>query len=213
MSGRSRRFYRVVKRLLDFIAGVTLLAMLFPLLVLIAVAVKIDSPGPVLFRQRRVGRYGRPFTMAKFRTMEHGADESFLTEHLRHLAALGEKAGGESAHLRLDEDPRVTRVGARLRRWSFDELPNLVNVVLGPISLVGPRPLVPEEMEIMGPAAAGRLAVKPGITGLAQVHGRDLITIDERTRLDLEYVERCSLRLDLEILLDTARAVLRQPGA
>ena len=205
--------YDAAKRLIDLAGSAILLAVFAPLFAAVAVAIKLDSPGPVMFRQIRVGRRGRPFRMVKFRTMLHGADESFLTEHLKRLAELGEDAGAEPAVLRIEDDPRVTRVGRWLRKWSLDELPNLWNVFTGSMSLVGPRPLVPDEIEIMGEGSLPRLTVKPGITGLAQVAGRDLITIDERTRHDLDYVRRRSLRLDLEIMVDTVRAVFRQPGA
>ena len=150
--------------------------------------------------------------MVKFRTMTHGADESVLTEHLSHLSELGEDAGGESAQLRLEDDPRVTRVGRRLRRWSLDELPNLWNVLVGPMSLVGPRPLVPAEVEIIGERARPRLAVKPGITGLAQIAGRTYLTIDERTKFDLEYVEGRSALEDLRIMAMTVPVVLFRKG-
>lgn len=210
---RRRMAYVATKRPFDLLAGLVGLILTAPLMAVIAVAVRLDSPGPILFRQQRVGYRGRPFTMLKFRTMEHGADESMLTEHLQHLAALGEHAGSHSAVLRIDGDPRVTRVGRRLRRWSLDELPNLINVISGRMSLVGPRPLVAAEMDLLGDGARQRLGVKPGITGLAQVQGRDLITIDERTRLDLQYVEHCSIWLDVRILFETARSVFDQPGA
>jgi len=216
-SGRSERkrrpAYSLAKRLIDLVGSGALLLVLSPLLVAVAIAIKLDSPGPIMFSQPRVGRYGRRFIMVKFRTMQHGADESFLTEHLQRLADLGEDAGGESAQLRLEEDPRVTRVGRKLRRWSLDELPNLWNVFTGPMSLVGPRPLVPEEIEIIGERARVRLEVKPGITGLAQVAGRDYLTIEERTKYDLEYVNRRSLGLDFEILMETARTIFRHPGS
>jgi lipopolysaccharide/colanic/teichoic acid biosynthesis glycosyltransferase len=205
--------YEATKRLIDLIASAVALVLALPLWILVAAAIKLDSPGPVLFSQLRVGRGGSEFVMVKFRTMEHGADESFLTEHLSHLSELGEDAGGESAQLRLEDDPRVTRVGRRLRRWSLDELPNLWNVFVGPMSLVGPRPLVPAEVEIIGERARPRLAVKPGITGLAQIAGRTYLTIDERTRFDLEYVEQRSLRLDFKIMAETMRTVFRHPGS
>ncbi len=200
--------YQIAKRALDLVAAVALLVILAPLLAAAAVAVRLDSNGPAIFLQLRVGRGRRSFRMAKFRTMRAGGDDEVLREHLERLAA-GERGVGR---LRVEDDPRITRVGRLLRRWSIDELPNLWNVVRGEMSLVGPRPLVPFEVELLGDEAAPRFLVRPGITGLAQIEGRDELDIEARTRHDLEYVQNRSMALDLRILARTAAALVRTPG-
>ncbi len=199
--------YRAAKRAFDLAVSLALLVGLSPLLAAAALAVRLDSRGPALFLQERVGRHQRPFRLVKFRTMRAGGDDEVLHEHLERLA------GGDGAStLRVEDDPRITRVGRHLRRWSIDELPDLWNVVRGEMSLVGPRPLVPFEVELLGEQAAPRFLVRPGITGLAQIGGRVELDIDERTRLDLEYVNRRSLALDVRIIARTAAALIRTPG-
>ena len=166
---------------------------------------RAGSPGPALYRQRRIGEAGQPFTMLKFRTMEVDADarrESLETEH-----------DGNETLFKLRRDPRVTRVGAVLRRYSLDELPQLVNVVRGEMSLVGPRPPLPSEVDSYESDAVRRLRVRPGMTGLWQVSGRSDLSWVDSLRLDLWYVDNWSLALDAQILLRTAGAVLRGRGA
>jgi len=172
---------------------------------MIAVLVKLGDGGPVCYRQRRVGREGNAFTMIKFRTMVVDADE------IRESLLNSNEAAGPLFKLR--RDPRVTRVGAILRRYSLDELPQLFNVLGGTMSLVGPRPPLPEETVNYERAAQRRLLVKPGLTGLWQVSGRSDLTWEESIRLDLRYVEDWSLALDLAILWKTAKAVLGGRGA
>ncbi|GAA3291953.1 sugar transferase [Dactylosporangium vinaceum] len=196
---------RLVKALVDR-AGAVLLLMLFsPLLALLALAVRADSAGPVLFRQVRVGKDGHEFVIYKFRTMHIDA-EARLAE-LRHLNEV------DGALFKLRNDPRVTRVGRLLRKFSLDELPQLLNVIGGSMSLVGPRPPLPEEVAVYPDDARRRLAVRPGMTGLWQVSGRSDLSWDEAVRLDLQYVENWSLSLDLVILLRTLSAVTRGAGA
>jgi exopolysaccharide biosynthesis polyprenyl glycosylphosphotransferase len=196
---------RLVKATFDKILATVLLTLASPGLIALAVAVRADSPGPVLFRQVRVGKDGREFVMFKFRTM-HTDAEARLAE-LRHLNE------GDGVLFKMRNDPRVTRVGRFLRKFSLDELPQLLNVLAGSMSLVGPRPPLPEEVAVYPDDARRRLAVRPGMTGLWQVSGRSDLPWDEAVRLDLRYVENWSLSLDLVILLRTLSAVTRGAGA
>lgn len=205
LSGRSSFAYPVLKRLLDLTAGVILLVLVSPALLAVAIAIRLDSKGPVFFKQTRVGLDGQPFGMVKFRSMYTDAGEAL---HRDHIEALREQPDAD--RLKMTDDPRITRVGRLLRKGSLDELPNLWNVVKGDMSLVGPRPLVPEESEMLGTPI--RRSVKPGVTGLAQIHGRDAISPLERNRLDAEYVEHRSFLLDLRILAKTLPALVRNPG-
>ena len=195
---------RVVKSAVDTSLTVLLMLVAFPVMVAIAVVIRIDSPGPVLFRQKRVGARGEEFSMLKFRTMCVDAEAK--------LADLQRDAGNDVL-FKMRDDPRVTRVGRLLRRFSLDELPQLVNVLRGEMSLVGPRPPLMREVEGYEPDAVRRLRVKPGLTGLWQVSGRSDLTWDESLRLDLWYVDNWCLVLDLQILFRTARAVFRGAGA
>lgn len=200
--------YAVVKRSMDIAGSLVALVLLLPILLVAAIAVRMDSRGPALFRQLRVGRDGKDFWMVKLRTMDIDHDEAVFREHLRNLKT--DNGGGEYT-IRIDEDPRVTKVGVKLRRWSIDELPNFWNVLKGSMSLVGPRPLVREEAELIG-LGNPRFIVKPGVTGMAQVHGRDAIGIEERTEWDMRYVEERSARLDLGILASTVKTVFSGTG-
>lgn len=175
------------------------------LMLVVAVAVRLDSPGPVLFRQVRVGRNGKPFKVLKFRTMVVGAEEQVID-----LRDLNEADG---PLFKISADPRVTRVGAILRRTSIDELPQLWNVIRGDMSLVGPRPAIPSEVEAWLPELHERLRVKPGMTGMWQVNGRSAASWDDYVRLDLYYVDNWSLSTDLTILAQTVPAVLSSRGA
>ena len=173
---------------------------------LIAVGIKLTSPGPILFRQGRSGLNGRPFTMLKFRSMVTNAEQ-----RKAELAALNEMEGPV---FKVTNDPRVTRIGRFLRRWSIDEWPQMVNVLRGDMSLVGPRPLpVDEVLRFDDFADRRRLSVKPGLTCLWQVNGRNDVPFDDWMTLDLQYIDRWSLLLDLRILLRTVPAVLRGQGA
>jgi exopolysaccharide biosynthesis polyprenyl glycosylphosphotransferase len=202
---RLTRAQAIVKRTFDLVASAVALLALSPVLAAIAVAVKLTSPGPVLFRQQRVGLRGRPFTLLKFRTMCVGA-EFMLTE----LAARNEADG---PLFKLRDDPRVTRAGRWLRRYSLDELPQLWNVLRGQMSLVGPRPPLPSEVQRYEEWQLDRLEVRPGITGLWQVSGRSELSFDEYVRLDLFYVENWSLAYDLFILVKTIPMLLAARGA
>ncbi|WP_352428126.1 undecaprenyl-phosphate glucose phosphotransferase [Thermoflexus sp.] len=194
-----------LKRAMDLALGSLLLWMAAPLMALIALAIRLDSPGPVIFRQVRVGKDGRLFTMYKFRTMRVGAEQE--QEQLR---ALNEASG---PLFKIRNDPRVTRVGRILRRLSLDELPQLINVLKGEMSLVGPRPPLPSEVEAYKPWQRQRLSAVPGMTGLWQISGRSDLTFDEMCLLDIYYIENWSPMLDLEIILRTIPRVLMGEGA
>lgn len=196
---------RVVKAVVDRLGAAILLMLFAPLMVLVGLLVLVDSRGGALYRQRRVGKGGREFTIFKFRTMVPGADVA--------RAELADRNEGAGLLFKLRRDPRVTRLGAILRRYSIDELPQLFNVLTGSMSLVGPRPPLPEESAAYGPDIRRRLLVKPGLTGLWQISGRSDLPWDEAVRLDLRYVEDWSLALDSVILWKTLRAVLRGQGA
>ncbi|MBF4768747.1 sugar transferase [Nocardioides agariphilus] len=200
------RAYEVAKRALDLTLALTALVLAAPVLLVVATAVRLTSPGPALFRQTRVGRDGVPFTMVKFRTMRDGNDDGAHRDYVSRLLA-GEAVAHDGLY-KLAGDPRVTPLGRVLRRLSLDELPQLLNVVAGSMSLVGPRPALPFEAELFPGWASVRYAVPPGLTGLWQVSGRNRLTMLEGLRLDVEYVDRRGLRTDLAILLRTVPAVL-----
>lgn len=203
----------LTKRLLDLVVTVPLLVVLSPLLLLIAVAIKLTSPGPVLFHQTRVGLGNKPFSMMKFRSMVVNApsNDSALRE------AFQEELDGtremEADSFKLADDPRVTRVGRLLRASSLDEITQLFNVVRGEMSLVGPRPALDWEHEMFDPEFKRRTDVLPGITGLWQVSGRSLLSTPDMLRLDIEYVDRRSIWLDIKILCKTLPTVIRGDGA
>lgn len=196
--------YLRLKRLIDIGLCLLVAPILVPLALLCIVAIRLDSPGPIVFNQVRTGQHGNRFRMYKFRTMVVNAEE--LKEQLRHLSIV------PAPDFKLIDDPRITRVGKFLRKTSLDELPQLVNVLRGDMTLVGPRPtsFAPQTYDLWHTV---RLEVPPGITGLWQVEGRNETTFDERLRLDVAYIQRMSLGLDLSILLRTATAVLRRSGA
>lgn len=192
--------------MLDYGIAALLLVLTCPFLVLIGLCVRLDSLGPIFYRRRVLGLGGRTFDAIKFRSMSVDGD-AILAQHPELQAELGK-------HHKLRDDPRVTRVGRCLRRLSLDEFPQLINVLRGEMSLVGPRMISPEEIENYGERQLELLTVKPGLTGPWQVSGRSDLTYSERVRLDLEYVASYSLRRDLKILfVDTPPAVLRRRGA
>ncbi len=195
-----------IKAVLDRAVAGVLLMVLAPLFLVLAVAIRCTSTGPAFYRQIRVGRDGKPFRITKFRSMYVGAHE-----HISLLVAGNDMADGLLFKVRAD--PRVTAIGRFLRRTSLDELPQLVEVLTGHMSLVGPRPPLPEEVARYGADVRRRLLVKPGMTGLWQVSGRSDLAWGDAVRLDLNYVENWSLRLDLTVLLRTPRAVLSARGA
>ena len=199
------RVQRTIKRTMDVIGSGLGLAVMSPALAAIALWIKLDSPGGALFTQLRVGRDGRPFVVWKFRTMV--ADAEHRRPQLEHLS------DGPGLLFKLKEDPRITRAGKVLRRWSLDELPQLANVLRGDMSLVGPRPAIPSEVEQYDDWVRNRLKVKPGMTGLWQVSGRVDASFADYVRYDLFYIRNWSLSLDLWILWRTFRAVIKGEGA
>jgi lipopolysaccharide/colanic/teichoic acid biosynthesis glycosyltransferase len=199
------------RRALDLVVAVGALVVLALPMLAIAVLIRLDSPGPALFRQERVGLGSRRFTFLKFRTMHVGVSDAPLRALIRRELA-GEDASAAGSW-KLEADPRVTRVGALLRRTSLDELPQLLNVLAGSMSIVGPRPCLDWEAELFPPAYAARFAVPPGLTGLWQVSGRSRVGTLEMLELDLRYVRTRSLRGDLAILVRTIPALLGRNGA
>lgn len=193
------------KRALDIAVALMLLIALAVPSLLIAAIIRLDSHGPVLLRQWRVGKYGHLFRVCKFRTMVDRADElvAELADHNEHAGPL----------FKIRSDPRMTRVGRWLRKTSIDELPQLINVLRGDMSLVGPRPPLPREVQVYNHHQLGRLATKPGMTGLWQVSGRSTLTFDEMVDLDLEYIATWSFRRDIVLLIKTVPAVVSTRGA
>jgi lipopolysaccharide/colanic/teichoic acid biosynthesis glycosyltransferase len=202
----------VAKRAMDLSLGSVALVVLAPLFIVVALAVLVSSRGPVLFRQERVGLGQRRFTMLKFRTMRVGMDDAAHRAYVRAMLA-GEHVEVARTGLHKLDDDRVTAVGAVLRRLSLDELPQLVSVLSGSMSLVGPRPVLPWEVELLGEVNEVRFDVKPGMTGLWQVSGRSRLPMSKAFELDREYVARQSLLLDLKILLKTIPAVFAGDAA
>lgn len=194
-----------VKRAVDVVIAAAALLVLFPLMLAAALAIKLDSPGPAVFTQTRIGKGGRRFQLYKFRSMYQNAED--VRASLLHL----NEAWGPIFKIR--SDPRITRIGGILRHSSIDELPQLINVLKGEMSLVGPRPPLPEEVAQYGRRATGRLSVTPGLTCLWQVGGRSNIPFDQWVELDLEYIRNQSLWLDFKILVRTIPAVLSGKGA
>jgi exopolysaccharide biosynthesis polyprenyl glycosylphosphotransferase len=196
---------QAIKSVFDKTCAASALLVLAPLFAVIAISIRLADHGPVFFRQTRIGKHGRGFTFYKFRTMVPDAEQ-----RKSQLAAHNEADG---VLFKIRRDPRVTRPGTWLRRWSLDELPQLINVLIGDMSLVGPRPALPEEVACYGGHMRRRLVVKPGLTGLWQVSGRSDLSREEAERLDLHYVENWSLVLDLQVLWKTGSAVIRGSGA
>jgi len=194
----------VAKHVVDRLGSALLLLLMAPLLLFIAIAVKLDG-GPIFFRQTRVGRHGREFSMLKFRSMVVDAEQR--------LVSLRRANEGAGPLFKMKNDPRVTGIGAFLRRYSLDELPQLINVLTGAMSLVGPRPPLPREVATYGRDAQRKLLVKPGLTGLWQISGRSDLSWEESVRLDLRYVENWNLALDALILWKTFGAVTGSRGA
>jgi exopolysaccharide biosynthesis polyprenyl glycosylphosphotransferase len=201
----SRRLARLVKRFVDVVVAAVITVVSLPLLALLALAIRLESPGAPLLRQKRVGLNGRIFTCFKFRTMRPDAEAVLPT-----LAPLNETEG---LTFKMRQDPRCTPLGRRIRRWSLDELPQIWNVLLGDMSLVGPRPPLPAEVASYEARHMRRLEVKPGMTGIWQVSGRSNLSFDEMVMMDIFYVDNWSPTLDLRILVRTVIAVLRRHGA
>jgi exopolysaccharide biosynthesis polyprenyl glycosylphosphotransferase len=205
-SGPADSWQFITKRVIDIVGSAVLLLALAPLFAIVALLIKFDSPGPILFAQERVGYNKRRFKVFKFRTMVATAEkQQHVFEHLNEV---------EGPVFKIKKDPRITRIGAFLRRFSIDELPQLINVLKGDMSLVGPRPLPVRDVERIDVTwQKRRFSIKPGITCLWQVNGRSDIGFNEWVRMDLDYIDKWSLGLDLLILVKTIPAVLRGPGA
>lgn len=217
-SSTNRRSVLVIKRAMDIFGSALMLSLCAPIFVFIALAIKLSSKGPVLFRQQRVGQYGQHFTFLKFRSMkvnnDHSVHKEFVTKFIASEASKQPSNGNGEGVYKLTSDPRVTRVGKFLRRTSLDELPQFLNVLKGEMSLVGPRPPIPYELAAYQTWHRRRvLEVKPGITGLWQVTGRSRVNFDEMVRLDLRYATSWSPSLDFTILLRTPLAVIKGEGA
>ncbi len=199
------RLYSIAKRSVDIVGALLGLLVGAPILAVAVLAIRLESGGPAIFRQVRLGQYGRPFTLYKLRGMYSDARERFPELYDYHFCA----ESGANLRFHLPRDPRVTRVGRYLRLTSVDELPNLWNVLKGEMSLVGPRPEIPEMLPYYGTTAAALLSVKPGVSSLAKVSGRDELTFTETLAYDIEYVTHRSLRVDLQILVRTVATLLR----
>jgi len=205
--------YFTQKRWLDLLATALLLVLSGPPMLVIALGIKLHSPGPILYRQRRIGKDGRPFDMLKFRSMRHGAASNPHREHVQRL--IRENTRPEdlgSATLKLRNDPRITGLGRILRVLSLDELPQFINVLRGEMSIVGPRPPLPYEYELYTDWAKQRLRVLPGITGLWQVTGRNQVSFEDMVNIDLAYIRRMNALLDLWIILRTPLEMFRGKG-
>lgn len=217
-NSKNKRPLLIVKRTIDILGGLLLALLCAPLGLVIALAIKMTTKGPVLFRQQRVGQFGRSFTFLKFRSMyvdnDHGVHKEYVTKLISSQQAAEQSAENGQRIYKLTNDKRVTRVGSFLRRTSLDELPQFLNVLMGDMSLVGPRPPIPYELAAYQTWHRRRLLeVKPGITGLWQVTGRSYVDFDEMVRLDLRYATSWSPWLDLKILIRTPLAVIRGSGA
>lgn len=206
-----------LRRSVDIVFAAALILLLSPLLIAVAIAVRLDSPGPALFRQRRVGLGEREFTLFKFRSMRLDADprghREYVTALINGNGNGSTPDGGRENLYKLAVDNRITPFGRWIRKWSLDELPQLFNVLLGDMTLVGPRPAIPYEVAEYPSWYLQRFTVKPGLTGLWQVSGRSERTYEEMVRLDIEYTERRSVRLDFSILAKTPWVVVSRKGA
>jgi lipopolysaccharide/colanic/teichoic acid biosynthesis glycosyltransferase len=201
----------VLKRTLDLALALVLLFMVLPLLLIIAVAIRIDSRGPALFRQVRVGHRRGVFVMLKFRTMHVDCSDAMHRAYISQMMANTGEGTPVNGLCKLTDDPRITRLGRLLRRTSLDELPQLINVLRGDMSLVGPRPMLAWEVKLLEDRHMARFAVKPGLTGLWQVSGRSALSMRQALELDVEYVKRRTMALDLAVLAKTGVVLLR-PG-
>jgi lipopolysaccharide/colanic/teichoic acid biosynthesis glycosyltransferase len=203
-----------IRQFLEATVATGLLALLVPLLIAVAIAVKVTSPGPVLFRQQRLGLHRKKFTVLKFRTMMNNNDDRVHREYVAKLLTSDQVPdGGEKGVYKLAADPRLTPIGAALRRSSLDELPQLWNVIRGEMSLVGPRPVLEWEAALFPPSAKQRFAVRPGMTGLWQVSGRSTVAWRVALELDVSYVRNKSLWLDVKILAKTMKVIFDPTAA
>lgn len=204
---------RAFKRTVDIVSSLLVLTLGAPVLVFLALAVKLSSPGPVFFRQVRLGRDGKPFTFYKFRSMHHKNDDAAHRDFARNFISGDMAEGGDQTVFKMVRDPRITGIGRFLRRSSLDELPQFYNVLRGEMSLVGPRPPISYELEHYQDWHKDRLKVKPGLTGLWQVSGRSSVGFDEMVMLDLYYIGHWNLKLDLKIMARTVPVMVKGEGA
>ncbi|RPI33097.1 MAG: sugar transferase [Chloroflexota bacterium] len=205
--------YQRSKRALDLTLATLLLLLFSPIFLLIVIAIKLDSQGPIFYRQRRIGKHGRPFDMLKFRSMLVNADSRLHKEYVQSLIRNNtspQDLGGNS--LKLKADPRVTRVGRIIRKLSLDEVPQLFNVLSGEMSIVGPRPPIPYEYELYSNWHKQRMSVLPGITGLWQATAHNRVSFDEMVRIDLDYIGKMNIWLDLKIMVLTPLEMIRGKG-
>lgn len=203
---KAKVFYRTVKRLFDFVSALFLLIVISPIFVLIAIAIKIDSKGPILFKHKRIGYKGKPIYLYKFRSMVANAEDLIKT-------FTPEQQAEWQQNYKLDHDPRITKVGSFLRKTSLDELPQLLNIIGGSLSVVGPRPVIGDELEKYGDNKEKFLSVKPGLTGYWASNGRSNTTYDERMKMELYYVDNRSFSMDIKIIFKTFINVLKRDGA
>ncbi|MGB6895339.1 MAG: sugar transferase [Dehalococcoidia bacterium] len=213
----SIRSHHIIKRIFDILSVTLILVLLSPFLILIAFLIMFDSKGPILYKQKRIGKGGQVFTMYKFRTMKLGSSSTQHQEYVVRLISENispeEINGAHGSSFKMENDPRITRVGKLIRKTSIDEIPQLLNVLQGDMSLVGPRPPLPYEVEVYQEWHKRRFEVLPGITGFWQVKARNRVSFNEMIRLDLEYIERQSFWLDLLIILQTPWALISGRGA
>lgn len=206
MLSNKKKVYLFIKRFFDLLLSLVAIIILSPLFLIIAILIKIDSEGPVFFKHKRIGKNGKIIGIYKFRSMVINAEElikKFTPE---------QKAEYEK-NFKLDNDPRITKIGKFLRKSSLDELPQLINILIGNMSIVGPRPIVKKELEKYGKNKDKFLSVTPGLTGFWQASGRSDVSYDERIKMELYYVDNCSLWLDFKIILKTFVAVIKKEGA
>ena len=201
--------YDFIKRVIDISISLILLILLIPILIVVSILIKLESTGPVFFRQSRIGQNGHPFTIYKFRTMYVYANENIQRKYLKEIL----EKENEQPVFRIVDDPKITRIGRFLRITSLDELPQLINILKGDMSLVGPRPSLPFEYSKYEDWQKERVTVKPGITGLWQISGRFRMSYDEMVKLDISYIKKRSILLDIEILIKTVSLVLTGKGA
>lgn len=203
-------FQSFAKRLFDIMTAAMLLILTSPILIIVALAIKFDSRGPIIFKQVRIGKYQKKFNFYKFRSMYVGSNEAIHRDYIKNLLTKEseEKHEGLTTY-KLTHDPRITRVGAFIRKTSIDELPQLINVLEGQMSMIGPRPAISYEIEYHDKDMLKRFSVKPGITGLWQVNGRSALTYRQMVEMDLYYIEHWSLWLDIKIAFKTLPQILR----
>ena len=201
-----KKIYKVVKRIADIIGGIIGLILLSPVFLILAICIKIDSKGPVIFAHKRIGKNGKEFNMYKFRSMYENAEE--MIENFNE-----EQKIEWQENFKLDNDPRITKVGRLLRKTSLDELPQIVNIIKGDLSIIGPRPIVDEELKKYGDNKEKFLSITPGLTGYWQANGRSNTTYEERMQMELYYIDNQSLLLDIKIFFKTIVSVIKKEGA